>query len=71
MEIAVLMACEPATVHMWHYRGIMPTPRWQVSGRAAWRWGDVEKWAHDTDRRFLAEFVGPDAFKTIGPQKKT
>lgn len=52
VEIAELLGVKAATVHMWHYRGIMPTPRWTVSGKAAWRQDDVLAWAEKTGRRW-------------------
>ncbi len=38
------------TVAQWHYRGLLPEPRWTVSGYPAWNWPDIEKWARETER---------------------
>lgn len=50
IEIAEVLGVKPQTVHMWHYRHLLPTPRWQVSGKPAWRQGDVLAWAEKTGR---------------------
>lgn len=49
-EIARRLGAPRATVDMWRYRGLFPAPRWQVGGRPAWRWQDVERWAKATGR---------------------
>lgn len=35
---------------MWKLRGLLPSPRWMVSGQPAWNWTDVEPWAVSTGR---------------------
>lgn len=59
-EIAARLGVRPRTVRTWRQRGLMPAPRWQVSGRAAWNWADIAAWArHRTRRR------GPDAHAAL------
>lgn len=50
VEIAERLGVRQQTVAMWKLRGIMPEPRWVVSGNPAWDWRDVEKWAEETGR---------------------
>ena len=49
-EIAQRLHVKPETVWQWRQRGLLPEPRWTVSGAAAWDWRDIEKWARQTDR---------------------
>ena len=35
-EIAARLRVRPQTVHTWRQRGLMPEPRWTVSGQPAW-----------------------------------
>ena len=49
-EIAARLNVRPQTVHTWRQRGLMPEPRWTVSGQPAWDWTDVEAWARRTGR---------------------
>lgn len=49
-EIADLLEVERATVHMWHYRRVLPPPYTVVSGRPAWRLETVLGWAEATGR---------------------
>jgi hypothetical protein len=49
-EIAQALKVQQATAQMWHHRGLMPEARWTVSGRPAWNWPVIEKWARDTGR---------------------
>lgn len=49
-EIAARLAVTPRTVHAWRRRGLLPAPRWTVSGQAVWAWGDVLAWARRTGR---------------------
>jgi hypothetical protein len=35
---------------MWRHRGLLPEPKWVVSGQPAWNWVDVEAWAKRTGR---------------------
>lgn len=50
VEIAERLAVKPETVHQWAYRGLLPEPRWTVSGRPAWNWPTIERWARETGR---------------------
>lgn len=50
-EIADRLDVRQQTVSMWKYRGLLPEPRWTVSGMPAWDWKDIERWARDTGRR--------------------
>jgi predicted DNA-binding transcriptional regulator AlpA len=52
IEIAELLGVKPQTVHQWHYRGLLPEPRWQVSGKPAWLQSDIFDWADQTGRRW-------------------
>lgn len=38
------------TAKHWNLRKLLPPPKWTVSGRPAWEWRDVEKWASKTGR---------------------
>lgn len=49
-DIADRLGVEAQTVAMWRYRGILPEPKWTVSGQPAWNWPDIERWANDTGR---------------------
>ena len=49
-EIAERLGVQPETPQRWRMRDVMPEPRWTVSGRPAWDWPDVERWAKDTGR---------------------
>jgi DNA-binding transcriptional MerR regulator len=49
-EIAERLGVEQRTVVTWHYRKLLPEPRWTVSGNPAWEWRDVERWAEKTGR---------------------
>jgi hypothetical protein len=49
-EIAARLHVRPQTVHTWRQRGLMPEPRWTVSGQPAWDWTDIEVWARRTGR---------------------
>lgn len=49
-DIADRLGVKRQTVAMWRYRGVLPDPSWTVSGRPAWNWPDVEKWAKETNR---------------------
>lgn len=44
-EIARRLGVKRATVDQWKWLGQFPAPRWEIGGRPAWRWADVEKWA--------------------------
>ncbi len=49
-EIAQRLNARPQTVSMWKFRGLLPNPKWTVSGQPAWEWKEVEKWARTTKR---------------------
>jgi MerR-like DNA binding protein len=49
-DIAARLGVKRQTVAMWKQRGLLPEPRWTVSGRPCWNWPDVAKWAKDTGR---------------------
>jgi predicted site-specific integrase-resolvase len=53
VEIAERLGVEPGTVHRWVQRGLLPEPRWRVSGNPAWEWQDVRRWAIKTARLFM------------------
>lgn len=50
VEIAQRLGVERKTVAMWNLRGLLPEPRWTVSGNPAWEWDDIEEWARRTGR---------------------
>lgn len=56
-EIAELLNVKPATVHMWRQRGILPAPRWTVSGAPAWDKDEILVWATHTDRATESEML--------------
>jgi len=49
-EIAPLLGVQPNTVHQWRKRGLLPEPRWTVSGMPAWDQAEIEAWARATGR---------------------
>lgn len=49
-DIAERLGVKRHTVHTWRYRGVMPQPRWTISGRPAWAWEDIKSWARKTGR---------------------
>ncbi|HEX6956293.1 MAG TPA: hypothetical protein VF156_15570 [Agromyces sp.] len=53
VEIARALGVEPATVWQWKVRGLLPDAPWTVSGKPAWPWGVIEKWATDTGRAIV------------------
>lgn len=50
LEIGQRLGVRAQTVAQWHYRGQLPLPRWTVSGRPAWNWPDIERWARRTGK---------------------
>ena len=56
VEIAARLGVKRGTVDQWRARALdFPEPRWQVGGRPAWNWDDIERWAVCSGR------VNPDA----------
>ncbi len=49
-EIASRLGVKAQTVHTWRQRGLLPLPRWTVSGQPAWDWPEIEEWAKRTGR---------------------
>jgi predicted site-specific integrase-resolvase len=49
-DIANRLGVAHQTAKQWKLRGLLPEPRWTVSGRPAWEWKDVERWARKTGR---------------------
>jgi hypothetical protein len=50
-EIAQRLGVQRGTAKQWHWRGLLPEPRWTVSGAPAWDWHqDIEPWAKETGR---------------------
>jgi len=49
-EIAHRLGVAQITAKQWRQRGLLPPPRWTVSGRPAWNWPDIERWAIKTGR---------------------
>jgi hypothetical protein len=50
-EIAERMRVQRKTAVMWNYRGLLPAPRWTVSGQPAWDWwDDIVPWAEASRR---------------------
>ena len=50
-EIADRLGVRTQTASAWRYRGLLPEPEWEVSGRAVWRWKVIRRWADQTGRR--------------------
>ncbi len=50
LEIGQRLGVRAQTVAQWHYRGQLPLPRWTVSGRPAWNWPDIARWARQTGK---------------------
>lgn len=49
-DIAERLGVAEQTVKTWKLRGVLPPPRWTVSGRPCWNWADIAKWASETGR---------------------
>lgn len=49
-EIAQRLGVAHDTPYKWKLRGLLPEPRWTVSGWPAWAWSDIEEWARATGR---------------------
>jgi predicted DNA-binding transcriptional regulator AlpA len=51
VEIAARLGVTRSAVDQWRARDLgFPSPRWEVGGRPAWNWADVEAWAVETGR---------------------
>ncbi len=50
LEIAARLGVARQTAKGWRLEGLLPPPRWTVSGYPAWEWKDVERWARKTGR---------------------
>ena len=56
VEIAARLGVTRSAVDQWRARDLgFPAPRWEVGGRPAWSWADVETWARETGRQGSAE----------------
>ena len=50
-EVAGRLGVRRETVATWKQRGLLPPPRWTVSGQDAWDWNeDILPWAIKTHR---------------------
>ena len=49
-EIADRLGVARQTAKQWRLRGVLPEPKWTVSGSPAWDWVDVQRWARKTGR---------------------
>lgn len=49
-DIAGRLGVKQQTVAQWKLRGLLPRPRWTVSGTPVWQWADVAVWARETGR---------------------
>jgi ParB family chromosome partitioning protein len=49
-EIAELLKVKAPTVEMWRHRGLLPEPRWVISGTPIWEATEIEQWARATGR---------------------
>lgn len=67
-EIGDRLGTRPQTVAQWQFRGLLPPPRWTVSGHPAWNWPDIERWARATGR--LAVSSRPAAKKANGASRR-
>lgn len=53
-EIAHRLGMKQQTASVWRHRGILPPPRWTVSGSPAWEWADIEKWHSNRSGKGIA-----------------
>jgi len=49
-DIAERLGVQRKTAVMWRTRGLLPEPRWTVSGAPCWEWRDIKKWAKASGR---------------------
>ena len=49
-DIADRLGVARQTAKQWQLRGQLPPAKWTVSGRPAWDWPTIEKWAKKTGR---------------------
>jgi hypothetical protein len=49
-EIAKRLDVPVKTVRYWRSQGLLPAPRWRVSGNAAFEFSDIEQWTRATGR---------------------
>lgn len=49
-DIADRLGVARQTAKQWHLRKELPPAKWMVSGRPAWDWPTIEKWAKKTGR---------------------
>jgi len=49
-EIAERLGVQRQTAVQWRQLGLLPDPKWTVSGSPAWEWRDIVKWARETGR---------------------
>jgi hypothetical protein len=70
-NIAGRLGVQRDTVKMWKHRGLLPNPRWTISGRPAWNWPDIEMWSRETGRSRTIRYAAADKneyrFTVVGP----
>lgn len=49
-EIAAMLGAKVATVRVWRTRGVLPEPKWILSGTPAWESDAIEAWARASGR---------------------
>lgn len=49
-DIADRLGVSRDTTKHWKLRGVLPAPKWTVSGRPVWDWPTIERWARKTGR---------------------
>jgi hypothetical protein len=50
IDIAVRLDVAIDTPQKWAQRGVLPDPRWYVSGGPVWDWTDIVDWCKATGR---------------------
>src|ERR1039458_7973269 len=68
IEIAIFLGVKPDTVVQWRRRPYLgfPEPRWTVSGRPAWTWGDIKSWSERSGRRVTIVNTEREAKDLVG-----